>query len=513
MNAFNLLKNSIKGYRKSINPPYHVNDVWSILITLVILILIPITVITVLVARDFRSRAFSVPTLFLSPASQSLEPGTEFSIEVREDSLDGAINAVQANLSYDASKLDLISIDPSSIFEFELENTGSNGQIRMGRGTFTPRTGEQLVATLNFRVMTDAVGLAPIDFITGSALVTSNGNVDILENTVGGNYNILKSPVELFLSPRSKSVIHGEKFSVEIRENSGYHSVNAVQVNLNYDTTRIEFIRADFTGSAFSIEAENTAGNGKVKIARGSLTQLTGDQLVGKIVFKVRQGSYDTARIIFSEGSAIIESTNNSNILGSTGDGNYDIVYSAKLPTVLKIIDPSVPTGVNLLDDGRVNILDIGTVVNAFGKAKSGELRGGYIWGMYEPYDLDGSGSVNIIDIGLIVKAFGTINWPPINSNTKAVTLYPDKLWQVYVVSFHPAKTSLPTIQVEGLPDGATFTTEEAQIIGGRRIVRGLFAWDPVGTPSGSTYEIIFKSDDGKCGKKCPTESLYVKVP
>ena len=367
------------------------------------------------------------------------------------------------------------------------------------------------MATLNFRAKSTSVGTRNVDFTSGSALV-SNG-FSILGSTTGGKVTIVNPLIRLYLSPENKIVNHGEEFTIEIRENSLNISVNAVQANLKYDATRIEYIRADFTDSAFGFRGEDTAGNGSVRILRGAFTPIHGDQLIGKIVFRVKQGSYDTARIIFAEGSAIAESANNSNILGSTGDGNYDIVYSAKLPTILKIIDPSVPNGVNLLDDGRVNITDIGTIVNAFGKTKSSELRGGYIWGMYEPYDLNGSGFVEIIDIGLIVKAFGTSNWPPINSNTKPVTLYLDKLWQVYVVSFHPAKTSLPTIQVEGLPDGATFTTKEAQIIGGRRIVRGLFAWDPVGTPSGSTYEIIFKSDDGKCGKKCPTESLHVKVP
>ena len=215
MSAFNLLRNSIRGYRKSVNPPYHENDIWVVLTTLVILILIPITVITVLVARDFRSRAFSVPTLYLSPASQSLEPGSEFSIEVREDTLNQAINAVQANLSYDDSKIDLISIDPSNIFEFQLENTGRDGEIRMGRGSFTPRTGEQIVATLNFRVKTNAVGSSSIAFITGSSLVTSDGNYDILENTVGGNYNIVKPPVQLFLSPESRSVSQKEEINDE----------------------------------------------------------------------------------------------------------------------------------------------------------------------------------------------------------------------------------------------------------------------------------------------------------
>ncbi|MCH8821753.1 hypothetical protein IID23_04515, partial [Patescibacteria group bacterium] len=450
-------------------------------------------------------------SLSLTPENQTINSGETISMTISADSGGQSVNAVQANLSYDDSQLELLSIDSSNAFEIGVQSEGSDGHIKIARGTTTAKTGVNAVATLNFRVKSTSAGTRNVDFTSGSALV-SNG-LSILGSTTGGKVTIVNPLIRLYLSPENKIVNHGEEFTIEIRENSLNISVNVVQANLKYDATRIEYIRADFTGSAFSIEAENTAGNGKVKIARGSFTQLTGDQLVGKIVFKVRQGSYDIARIIFGEGSAITESANNSNILGSTGDGNYDIVYSAKLPTVLKIIDPSVPTGVNLLDDGSINITDIGTVVNAFGKTKSGELRGGYIWGMYEPYDLDGSGSVNIIDIGLTVKAFGTFNWPPINSNTNSVTLNPDKLWQVYVVSFHPAKTSLPTIQAEGLPDGATFTTEEAQIIGGRRIVRGLFAWDPVGTPSGSTYEIIFKSDDGKCGKKCPTESLYVKVP
>src|SRR3990172_4326385 len=52
-----LVKKPIRAYRRSINPPYQPSDLLTIAATIFILLVIPLTVITVLQSREPRSRA------------------------------------------------------------------------------------------------------------------------------------------------------------------------------------------------------------------------------------------------------------------------------------------------------------------------------------------------------------------------------------------------------------------------------------------------------------------------
>jgi chitodextrinase len=139
----------------------------------------------------------------------------------------------------------------------------------------------------------------------------------------------------LYLTPASSIVANTATFTVQVRESSGTDSVNAVQANLVYDATKLDFVSFDTTGTAFTTEAEATGGAGVVKIARGNVTALTGDQLITKVTFrsKITTG---TAAVTFSADSALVRSTDNTNILTATTGGSYGPDTTA----------PSTPTGV-----------------------------------------------------------------------------------------------------------------------------------------------------------------------
>jgi chitodextrinase len=126
----------------------------------------------------------------------------------------------------------------------------------------------------------------------------------------------------LYLSPSSSIVTNGSTFTVSVRESSGTDPVNAVQANLTYDATKLDFVSIDSTGTAFATEAEATGGAGVVKIARGTVTAVTGDQLVAKVTFrsKISTGS---AAVDFSVGSALVRSTDNTDILVTKTGGTY----------------------------------------------------------------------------------------------------------------------------------------------------------------------------------------------
>jgi len=134
------------------------------------------------------------PTIYLTPASQTLGPSSNFSVQIRENSGTSTVNAVQANLSYNTTLLTLTSISlTGTAFGVTAQNTGANGVVNLGLGVSggSPAlTGDQLVATLNFTTTTTG-GTASVPFTTGSALVSSTTNTNLLPSlasTGGGTY-------------------------------------------------------------------------------------------------------------------------------------------------------------------------------------------------------------------------------------------------------------------------------------------------------------------------------------
>jgi chitodextrinase len=139
----------------------------------------------------------------------------------------------------------------------------------------------------------------------------------------------------LYLSPASAVVANTATFTVQVRESSGTDPVNAVQANLSYNATQFDFVSIDSSTSAFTTEAEATGGAGVVRIARGNVTALTGDQLVTIVTFRSKLTTGSGA-ITFGSGSALVRSTDNAGVLVSTTGGTYGPDTTA----------PSTPGGV-----------------------------------------------------------------------------------------------------------------------------------------------------------------------
>jgi len=134
----------------------------------------------------------------------------------------------------------------------------------------------------------------------------------------------LAASASLYLSPSSGSVIGGSTITLGIRENSGSTEVNAVQANLSYPANLFD-VTAVNSSSAFNIVAENSYGNGSIKIGRGALPAVKGDQLVASVTFTAKTTS-GTARVSFVSGSEVDSASNNTNILSSKSGGNYTLV-------------------------------------------------------------------------------------------------------------------------------------------------------------------------------------------
>src|SRR5689334_15585976 len=74
----------------------------------------------------------------------------------------------------------------------------------------------------------------------------------------------LAAGASIYLSPSARSVTSGASFSIAIRMSSG-SAVNAVQANVTYPTSKLDYLSTSFSGSAFEIQAQSTGGGGSVQ--------------------------------------------------------------------------------------------------------------------------------------------------------------------------------------------------------------------------------------------------------
>jgi len=295
-----------------------------------------------------KSLAATPPAVYLTPASSAVNTTTDFTVQIMEDSGSVPVNAVQANLTYPTNLLDVVSIDTSgSAFTTIAESTAANGNIRIGAGVATGADGkinEQLVATIHFKSKSTA-GTATVNFAAGTELVESVNNDVILgglDNTTGGTYTVNASAPSspsghMYLTPATSTVTTNAGFNVEIRENSGSTSVNAVQANLTYPASSLEVTGISTASGAFSTVAEASASNGNIKIGLGTgagTAAKTGDQSVAVIQFKAKTAT-GVAKVDFASGSAIIDATSNIDILSSltnASGGSYTINAASTPP-------------------------------------------------------------------------------------------------------------------------------------------------------------------------------------
>ena len=145
--------------------------------------------------------------LSLSPATKTVGIGETFSVDVLVNTNNQNVNTVAAYLTYDATKLQVISIDTAkSIFTIEAEKTfdSNTGKIKITRGKPTPgvNTTNGNVATINFRTLS-AASLTKVDFIMTAKGVHGDSDInlddgkgtDILGSVKNGSYIITSADV------------------------------------------------------------------------------------------------------------------------------------------------------------------------------------------------------------------------------------------------------------------------------------------------------------------------------
>jgi hypothetical protein len=154
----------------------------------------------------------------------------------------------------------------------------------------------------------------------------------------------------LYLNPASGTYTTGQVVSVQIMVNTGGQPVNAVQADFTYPASKLQFSSIDGTGSVMSIDASSTGGNGSVSIARGNTSAYTGTGLLATVRFTALASG--SAPLTFSASSAVVRSTDNTNVLGTMTGANYTLASPATptptptpTPTAAKTPTPAPGSG------------------------------------------------------------------------------------------------------------------------------------------------------------------------
>ena len=124
------------------------------------------------------------------------------------------------------------------------------------------------------------------------------------------------------LSASSTSLKSGDQVTLTINENSGSQTVNAVDVAISFDTTKLQFVSASGAGTSFvsfqatgSNSGANNTGTGHLVSYVSPPGNLTGSQKVGTIVLSVKDLSGSTTTpITFVDSSGIASATDSSDI-------------------------------------------------------------------------------------------------------------------------------------------------------------------------------------------------------
>lgn len=155
------------------------------------------------------------------------------------------------------------------------------------------------------------------------------------------------TPGTMYVTPATGTYAPGAQIVVDVREDSGLDSVNAVQAAVTYNAAQLRFDSISPTGSGFPvILSDSTATAGQVRFARGTdsgTAGVSGDQQIARLTFTVLATSGTSTIGIDSTVSAIVKTSDNSNIMTNGTPGIFSIQYPA--PTLGTVSPTSGLTG------------------------------------------------------------------------------------------------------------------------------------------------------------------------
>ena len=143
-------------------------------------------------------------SLYLSPASETYQVGSEFSVFVKLGSGGNPVNAAEGTVSFDPKQLSVSSISKSgsvfSLWTNEPAFSNSQGSISFGGGSPSAFNGSAgTIMKIVFRAKT--VGQARVSFASGSVLAADGRGTNVLGDMAGGIYDLKSAAIVQPIEP------------------------------------------------------------------------------------------------------------------------------------------------------------------------------------------------------------------------------------------------------------------------------------------------------------------------
>ena len=166
-----------------------------------ILIAIPITLFFIGKQQETRSRAAASTVLYFNPSTPNTTTAcTSFTADVMVDPGQNVVSIVDMYLTYDASKISITGITPSSEFstivrEASLSSGTANISVSVGGDTAKAVRIVTKVATITFKPISATIGTTPVTFDSTKTRAFSLSSADqptenVLQNTTPANVTV-----------------------------------------------------------------------------------------------------------------------------------------------------------------------------------------------------------------------------------------------------------------------------------------------------------------------------------
>ncbi len=159
--------------------------------------------------------------LYLSPSSAIVGQNDMFNVLVRINTGDEVINAVQANFSYPADRIEFVSVSGSgSAFKTEAPSSGGNGDVLIARGQIGGVKGDVLLATATFRSLAGS-GSALMAFTAETQALRNSNNTNALTETRGSTYSLVAQGGAPLVPPAAASSQANRQYGVDPSDSTG----------------------------------------------------------------------------------------------------------------------------------------------------------------------------------------------------------------------------------------------------------------------------------------------------
>lgn len=160
--------------------------------------LVAVAVSTVLLPGTASAAGRSVSA---TPVDGRVAVGDTVTVVLRQDSGRAPVNAVQAELSYPAERLQLLTIDVTrTSYDVAAPSSGGGGRVSLVRGSRTPLTGAARLAVLTFKAL--RTGTAEVAVLGGTRVLSSTTHEDVVPGHEGAVVRLVASADGATTAPR-----------------------------------------------------------------------------------------------------------------------------------------------------------------------------------------------------------------------------------------------------------------------------------------------------------------------